>query len=231
SNGDLTFLASSADDRALTFGLHHFDHPVGAVDNPWFGRIDEPAYWNRALSAAEVTALYGLPALGTCTDPATRTFTVDTTPPTVAITGGPAQNSFVSSADVTFSWSGADAGGGALSYAYRVDGAPFNAFAAGTSTTLMGFAEGTHQFDVRARDAAGNESSANASRAFTVDLTPPNTQILAGPADSALVTARTVGFKFRGSDALTPTEQLAYDVRLDGMLVTPASDSTAILTS
>src|SRR5262249_5027827 len=147
-------------DMALTAGLHYFDTP-GTVGNPWFGKIDEPAYWNRALTAGEVAADYAAHTsqATACSNPAARTFTVDANPPTAALASGPANGLFADSANVVCTWTGSDGSGtGVAGYSYRLDGAPYNAYSLSTVASFSGLAEGPHQFDLRAKDLAGNET-------------------------------------------------------------------------
>ena len=98
--------------------------------------------------------------------PATRTFTVDTTPPeTTLAAGGP-----------PFSFTSSESGS---TFECKLDGR--RAFAACTSPYSAGtLADGTHTFSVRAIDAAGNIDPTPATRTFTVDTTPPETTLAAG---------------------------------------------------
>ncbi|HEY7477535.1 MAG TPA: triple tyrosine motif-containing protein, partial [Actinomycetota bacterium] len=100
---------------------------------------------------------------------ASRSFTVDSSPPETTITGGPA--GIIAVGDVTFTWTGVDGvGGGALQYAYRLDPveATFSAFGSATSRSYAGLTPGSYTFYVAARDAAGHEDPTPASRTFTV---------------------------------------------------------------
>ena len=101
-----------------------------------------------------------------------QVFTIDRTPPGVpTITSGPPIWPPVGwpSTSASFGFSGpADA----ASYLCRVDTAA--AFAACTSPkSYPGLAEGQHTFEVKAVDAAGNVSTAAASRVFFVDTVAP----------------------------------------------------------
>ena len=98
---------------------------------------------------------------------ATRVVTVDNTPPTAQITGGPSGT--VQTTTATFTFSGDDllTPASSLEFAWRLDGQAFTAFSTSTSTTLTSLAAGSHTFEVKARDLAGNESDP-VSRAFTV---------------------------------------------------------------
>ena len=98
----------------------------------------------------------------------------DTTAPETTITDGP---SGVTSDDTpTFAFSSSEAGS---SFECRVDGA---AFAPCSSPyTAAALAAGPHTFDVRARDAAGNEDASPARRSFTVATTTGGGTTTAGP--------------------------------------------------
>ena len=95
--------------------------------------------------------------------PVTRSFTVDGTAPDTSISDGPSGTVSATSATFTF---GASEGGSTLQC--RLDGA---AFAACTSpATYNDLAEGSHTFETRATDAAGNTDGSPAARTFTVDV-------------------------------------------------------------
>jgi len=91
--------------------------------------------------------------------PATRAWTVDTVPPGVAITSGPANGS-TTGPKVKFTFEAGEAG---ATLACSLDGAAFAACASPASFTLQA---GSHELRVRASDAAGN--TATETRAWTV---------------------------------------------------------------
>src|SRR6185369_7679668 len=114
-----------------------------------------------------------------------RAFSVDTTLPSVAVTGGPAGPTNNNAPSFTFT-----SGLGATSTQCRIDtdafapcATPFNA------PTLP---DGGHTFDVRAFDAAGN--FATASRGFTVDTVAPTVTITGGPSGATNDTTPTFTF-------------------------------------
>src|SRR5262249_57516871 len=77
---------------------------------------------------------------------------------------------------------------GHLVFAWRVDGAAFNAFSPATTATLSGLTSGAHMFEVKARDQAGNESPV-VSRSFTVSTLRVT---ITSPTDGATVPAGVV---------------------------------------
>ena len=105
--------------------------------------------------------------------PASRSFTVDTTPPDTTITAGPSGPT--NDSTPTFSFT-SEAG---ATFECRVDAAAFASCSSPFTTGAL--SDGAHTFEVRAKDGVGNTDASPASRAFTVDTTPPDTTITAGP--------------------------------------------------
>ena len=129
----------------------------------------------------------------------TRTVTVDTAVPTVAITGGPASASWTNSTTLTYSGTAGDSGTGVQAVQVSVNGAAFSttgmactncgtASATWTFTPGAPLADGTYTFAFRSVDPAGNVSI-SASRTVTVDTLDPVfvsiTAIAANPVVSA----------------------------------------------
>ena len=108
------------------------------------------------------------------TDPAARTFTVDTDPPNTTIDSGPANNVPTSDPTPTFTFSSSEP---SSDFECRVDGDPFAACSGpGRSHTTGTLSDGGHAFRVRATDEAGNTDPDPAQRVFTVDTSgPPDT--------------------------------------------------------
>lgn len=97
--------------------------------------------------------------------PATRHWTIDTQAPDTAISAGPSGSTTETSAD--FAFAGTDPGPGtALHYLCRIDGGGWNACTGAQQYSGLGV--GSHTFDVKAIDAAGNEDPSPASRTWTV---------------------------------------------------------------
>jgi hypothetical protein len=116
----------------------------------------------------------------------------DTTAPDTTLAGAPPAQTNVNTASFTFTSTE-----GGSTFEGRLDGA---AFAAVTSPqNLTGLAEGTHTYEVRARDAAGNTDATPASATWTVDSVAPDTIISAGPADNSIVSS--ASFEFSSSEA------------------------------
>jgi len=99
---------------------------------------------------------------------ATRTVTVDNTPPDTVITGAPA--SAITAATAAFAFSGSDnlTATSDLQFAWRIDDGSFTAFSAATTASVSSLTPGSHTFEVKARDRAGNEDPTPALQSFTV---------------------------------------------------------------
>ncbi|MBI2911861.1 MAG: hypothetical protein HYY05_06940, partial [Chloroflexi bacterium] len=116
-----------------------------------------------------------------------------TQPPETVLVSGP--SGLVNSRSAQFSFSSPSG----VSFECSLDGAGFSPCASPRSYT--GLADGAHQFQVRAWDGAGNVDPSPASRAWTVDATPPNTSITRGPSGPTRTTTATFAFAADDSGA------------------------------
>lgn len=134
--------------------------------------------------------------------PATRTVTIDATPPQTSIASGP--SGLTNDPTAAFQFSSDEAGS---SFQCRIDG---GAFAPCTSPRTVGpLSDGQHTFQVRARDATGNTDATPASRSFTVDTTAPETTITQGP--KRKTKKKRVTFEFSADEAGS-----SFECSLDG---------------
>ncbi len=97
--------------------------------------------------------------------PARRNFTVDTTRPDTTITAGPSDPT--NNPAPTFGFSSSEPGS---SFECRADSQPYAPCSSPRTTPQL--AAGSHTFNVRARDPAGNPDATPASWSFTVEVAP-----------------------------------------------------------
>jgi len=144
----------------------------------------------------------------------------DTAPPQTTIDTGPSGTT--NDPTPTFTFSSSEPGS---TFECRVDGGSFTPCTSPHTTAVL--ADGSHTFEVRARDSAGNVDPTPASRSFTVatvDTTPPGTTIDSGP--SGTTTDPTPTFTFSSSEPGSTLE-----CRVDGGSFTPCTSphTTAVL--
>jgi hypothetical protein len=125
-------------------------------------------------------------------------------PPQTIIDSGPAPVTNQTDAVFTFHSTEADS-----LFECRLDGGPFTSC---TSPVAFTVGVGAHLFEVRAIDPEGIGDPTSASRAWTVDLTPPQTTISSGP--TGTIAQPTATFAWTGSDDITATPGLTYAFRL-----------------
>jgi methionine-rich copper-binding protein CopC len=140
-----------------------------------------------------------------------RSFVMDSVSPTTSL--GPTPPAQSNAASGTFSFNADEAASG---YQCSVDGAPFAGCSSPYSYGPLG--DGPHTFDVNATDLAGN-TGGNASHAWDIDATAPNTSITSTPASFS--TDVNPSFSFSGSEAGATLE-----CSLDGAFTSCASPKT-----
>src|SRR5439155_10041408 len=101
---------------------------------------------------------------------------VDNTAPDTTVDSGPADPS--NDATPTFTFSATEP---SASFECRVDSGSWSSCTSPHTTAALG--EGSHTFEVRATDVAGNTDASPASSTWTIDLTAPNTTIDSSPSD------------------------------------------------
>jgi hypothetical protein len=128
-------------------------------------------------------------------------WTIDTTPPTAAITTKPSDPS--NTTFPAFAFTASESG---ATFACKLDGAAFTPCS--SPKTYANLAEISHTVVVKATDAAGNEGPETSYR-WTIDTTPPTASITGHPRNPSNVKAPTFAFTAneRGS---------TFSCRLDG---------------
>jgi hypothetical protein len=142
----------------------------------------------------------------------TRSWTVDTDPPSTTLSGGPANGSISASSVATFALDSDEAG----TFTCTLDGAPL---ACGRGElTIPGLKDGEHTLSVHATDVAGNASQVPATRTWRVLATPPETTITDGPSGETTETQAVLAFSGAGTGG-------RYECRLDGGPFGPCSQA------
>jgi hypothetical protein len=98
-----------------------------------------------------------------------QTVNADATAPNTTIDSSPANPS--NSASASFSFNGTDSGTGVASFECKLDGGSFGACTSPKSYSSL--SEGSHTFQVRAIDGAGNVDQSPATYTWTVDTVAP----------------------------------------------------------
>jgi CSLREA domain-containing protein len=157
--------------------------------------------------------------------PDSYTWAVDLTAPETAITAGPADPTNDSSASLAFTGSDSLDSLAELSFQCRLDSALESDYGDCSSPKRYELlTEGTHTFEVRATDRAGNVGEA-ASYTWTVDVSAPASEIVDGPPDPS--DKSEAALSFTGSDNLGALDQLSFQCRLDSALESDYGDCSS----
>jgi Bacterial Ig-like domain len=112
-------------------------------------------------------------------------YQADTNPPETTIDSGPSGT--ISSTSAAFAFSASESGS---TFECKLDSGTFSACTSPKSySSLM---NGSHTFEVRATDAAGNTDLTPAGRTWTVDTVAPAAPVIESPPDGSLNTTGTV---------------------------------------
>jgi hypothetical protein len=150
------------------------------------------------------------PAGNTDPSPATHTWTIDTTAPDTTIVSGPSDPTSETNASFVFDASEAEA-----TFECNLD---FGGWVPCTSPEAYGsLAAGSHSFQVRATDSAGNTDPSPAGRTWVVDLTPPETVVLSSPSAATNQTAATFDFSANETGSM-------FECRLDAASFAPCAN-------
>ena len=132
--------------------------------------------------------------------PAQQSFSVDTENPVTIIDSGP--SGLISATSAGYQFHSTKAGS---TFECTLDGGPAESCTSGK--TYSGLADGPHTFSVQGTDSVGNTDDTPAHRDFTVDATPPNTNLTSGPSGS--VNSADASFEFNSEAGAT------FECRLD----------------
>ena len=113
--------------------------------------------------------------------PASFTWTVDAAAPETTITAQPSDPSNETAPSFSF-----NSNEGGSTFECQLDGGGWSSCSSPKSYT--GLTAGSHTFEVRATDAAGNTDPTPASFTWTIDTAAPNTTITAQPSDPTSAT-------------------------------------------
>lgn len=192
-----------------------FEFEASESDATFECRIDsdQPSDWAACNSGVEMTSLndgshtFEVRALAFdppndhSLKPAKRTFTIDTAKPTTQVTAGPNDGATITATSTAFTFSSNDGG---VSFECRVDSEEESDWDACESpVSLSSLDEGSHTFEVRATDLAGNVEDPSRKVTFSVDTTEPVTTITTGPESGSTISDRTPSFEFTSSEAGT----------------------------
>jgi hypothetical protein len=203
------------------FGFSGTDDVISASDLTFECRLDGAAFAAcgspaRMTNLPEGTHSFFVRAVDEADNadlsPASRTWTVDRTPPVSTITAGPTEGTFSRSTAVDFGFAGRDnlTPSGELAFACSLDAAAFTPCT--TPVRYPNLAEGRHEFAVQAVDRAGNLEYGPAFRHWTIDRTAPSRPRVRGPRRTSRAAAT---YRFSAGDRATPAGRLRYLCALD----------------
>jgi hypothetical protein len=201
TNSRIASFSFTGDDGAGT-GIAKFE---AQIDGGTFMPVVAPLTYLGLTDGQHTVLVRAIDAAGNVdATPATYTWTVDTVTPETTITTKP--SAFSNRTAATFEFTGDDgAGSGVAAFEVRLDGGAFSPTPSGR-VEFLGLAQGSHTFEVRAIDAAGNVDTTPASYTWVVDTRAPTvTGVTTTPVSGLQGLGDIVLFTVKFSEAVTVT--------------------------
>ena len=205
---------AATESRAATFTFSANEADASfecSLDGVSFATCVSPAEYSGLLAGGHTFAVRATDTASN-QDPTAAAWSWTVTPPldltAPDTTFDAAPEASTESVDATFRFAANEPGS---TFMCALDGPSFNA--CGSPVVLTGLSVGTHTFDVRATDPAGNVESEPAHHAWTIveppDRTPPETTLASGP--SSPTESRSAQFTFSASES-----GATFECALDG---------------
>jgi parallel beta-helix repeat protein len=186
-----------------------------SLDGAAFNTCTSPITYTGLTNRSHIFQVRATDALGNLdTTPASQAWTVDTVIPNTTITAGPSGS--VGSPAASFSFTSTETG---ATFICSLDGSVFSVCI--SPNTYTNLTNGSHTFQVKATDAAGNTDTTPASRTWTVDTIAPTGVAITAPTNGATMTGK-VALKASASDNVGIVSVSYY---VDGQLL--ATDKSA----
>lgn len=176
TNGNPTFSIDADDDHSGVAGFKYYWGPayLGVPDTNSSSNEIGPLTASQGVNYFRVYAYDN--AADTPNQSAISTnfvFKYDSIAPETNIIWGP--NGTINTSLTFFNYSGTDAGSAGLTFSYKFDGGDWMPYSNSGTAFFSKLAPGNHTFEVRAKDAAGNEDQTPDERVFTYTPPPPKT--------------------------------------------------------
>lgn len=142
----------------------------------------------------------------------TASFTKDTIPPETNLLTYPASTTNTASASFSFNGTDNDTPSANLAFECQLDNGSWSSCSSPQIYPNLG--EGSHTFQVRAKDNSNNVDDTPESYSWNIDTIPPVVTINTQP--PVLTNNTSANFTFSALDNVTPTAELTFKCQLDG---------------
>jgi hypothetical protein len=191
--------SSSSNSPSFSFTASESSSFSCRLDGGAFAPCGSPANYSGLGDGPHTFAVKATDAAGNTGPETSYSWTIETRPPTAALTSAPTALSNSSSATFTFSADEPSA------FECKLDDRGYDP--CGSPASYHGLSDGPHAFNVRPRDGVGNVGNP-AAYSWRIDATPPETTVSSAPTSGATATSATFAF--------TANEPSAFECRLDG---------------